>query len=79
MRKKQIKVSQSTEQLMLEKTSGNHLLKTHCSKEGQGEKVAWGCIQPGFEYLYVWSLYNLSELPVPVFDHAHIKKVFCYV
>lgn len=28
----------------------------------------------GFEYFHGWRLHNLSEPPVPVFDHTHIKK-----
>jgi len=57
----------------LERTSGDHLDQSFCSKQGQLQQVA-------SDILLVLSIskdiqfHNVSEQPVPVFDHPHCKK-----
>lgn len=62
--------------MRLEWSSRNHLVQLHCSKEGQLEKVSWGYVQSGFEYIQEWDLHNITGQFLPAFDDSPCKN-FC--
>lgn len=48
-----------TEQLQLEENSGDFVVQSPCSKQGELKEVAQACVELGAEYLQRWGLYNL--------------------
>lgn len=58
----------------LEGISGDCLVQSPHSKQGQWQPAAQGCVLLEFGYLSWWRLHNLSGQFVPVFDQPHIKR-----
>lgn len=57
----------------LDGNSGDHLVQSPCSKQGQLELVSQGCLQSS---LQGWRLYSLSGPLAPVLSHSHSRILF---